>query len=122
MNDRIVEMKHTRSALIQAFSMHLPVVAHHAHYFVYLAIQARQQDLDVNIHPTKSEVSYVYSTELSGHIYHELSKKLEIQDAFTPSSSLPHKTNTSTHPQVVELVATEEEQRQATSVYRNSGL
>ena len=51
--DRLVDCAPIRKALDRVYSAYLPK---NTHPFVYVALQMPPQNVDVNVHPTKSEV------------------------------------------------------------------
>jgi DNA mismatch repair ATPase MutL len=53
-NHRLVESSSLRAAVDAAYAKYLPK---HTHPFVYLALQIAPHNIDVNVHPTKREVS-----------------------------------------------------------------
>lgn len=65
-NHRSVASDPLRRALLQGvYARHLP---RGGHAFVYLALDFDPRNLDVNVHPTKREVRFLYDEEIIEHI------------------------------------------------------
>ena len=60
-NDRLVECQSIKKVIEAVYADVLPK---HTHPFVYLAIQMPPQHIDVNVHPTKKEVHFMYEDEI----------------------------------------------------------
>jgi DNA mismatch repair ATPase MutL len=56
------------------YSLYLPK---HTHPFVYMSLQMPPQNLDVNVHPTKREVQFLYEEVIVEAVSRELEKKLK---------------------------------------------
>ncbi len=72
-NNRLVECASIRRTIENVYTGILPK---HMHPFVYLSIQMPPQHIDVNVHPTKKEVHFLFEEELLELIHVELSKLL----------------------------------------------
>ena len=62
-NSRLVDCGTLRTAIEVAYAEVLPKGKHP---FIYLSIELPLQDVDVNVHPTKREVGFLYEEELVG--------------------------------------------------------
>ncbi|KAM0683182.1 DNA mismatch repair protein [Mitosporidium daphniae] len=72
-NGRLVENK----ALKKAFSdFYGTILLRHTHPFVYLKLGVDPHDIDVNVHPTKSEVLLLNESEIIKHLMSELANKI----------------------------------------------
>ena len=72
-NNRLVECASIRRTIENVYMGILPK---HMHPFVYLSIQMPPQHIDVNVHPTKKEVHFLFEEELLELIHMELTKLL----------------------------------------------
>ena len=64
-NHRSVACDPLRKGLNGVYVSHLP---RGGHYFAYLALDIDTRNLDVNVHPTKREVRFLYEDEIIEHI------------------------------------------------------
>eukprot|EP01036_Dinobryon_divergens_P029375 gene29375-38458_t len=72
-NNRLVECASIRRTIENVYTGILPK---HMHPFVYLSIQMPPQHIDVNVHPTKKEVHFLFEEELLELIHVDLTKLL----------------------------------------------
>jgi DNA mismatch repair protein MLH1 len=72
-NNRLVECHPLKKALDVVYAEFLPK---HTHPFVYLSITIPPQHVDVNVHPTKREVNFLFQEELIEAVTLELGKTL----------------------------------------------
>lgn len=76
-NHRSVASDPLRRALLQGvYAQHLPKGGH---AFVYLSLEFDTRNLDVNIHPTKREVRFLYEDEIIDHICSSVQEVLAAQ-------------------------------------------
>ena len=88
-NHRCVESSNIRKAIEQTYSTFLPKGGHP---FVYLSLQIDPQRVDVNVHPTKSEVNFLNEDEITRAICEHIRLKLAAVDtsrAFLTQTLLP---------------------------------
>jgi len=64
-NGRSVACDPLRKALTGVYTIHLP---RGGHYFAYLSLEIDPRNLDVNVHPTKREVRFLYEDEIIEHV------------------------------------------------------
>eukprot|EP00727_Mastigamoeba_balamuthi_P012982 m51a1_g8306 putative dna mismatch repair protein mlh1 isoform x1 (883) ;mRNA; r:64520-68326 len=72
-NNRLVDCAPLKKALDSVYSQYLPKGTH---AWMYIGMQLRPQDLDVNVHPTKSEVRFLHETEVIEALQRALSALL----------------------------------------------
>ncbi|XP_049880594.1 DNA mismatch repair protein Mlh1 [Pectinophora gossypiella] len=60
-NHRLVDSQSIRKAVDSVYSTYLPK---NAHSFVYLSIELDPKNVDVNVHPTKHEVQFLYEEQI----------------------------------------------------------
>ena len=60
-NERLVDCQPIRKAINAVYSLYMPK---NTNYFVYLNLLMNPKNLDVNIHPTKHEVRFLYQDEI----------------------------------------------------------
>ena len=60
-NGRLVDSPQLRQQVQQVYSRHLPKAGHG---WMYLSVQAAKEEVDVNVHPTKREVTILHEEEL----------------------------------------------------------
>ncbi|KHJ42019.1 DNA mismatch repair protein [Trichuris suis] len=72
-NDRLVECDVLKRSIRLLYSSYLPK---HRQPFVYLSLQVSKHKIDVNLHPTKQQVSFLYEKEIVDVIISALDKML----------------------------------------------
>ena len=60
-NGRLVDSPALRQAVTATYARHLP---RHGHGWVYMSVEVAKDEVDVNVHPTKREVSVLHEDEL----------------------------------------------------------
>mmetsp|Transcript_13521 Transcript_13521/g.29678 ORF Transcript_13521/g.29678 Transcript_13521/m.29678 type:complete len:771 (-) Transcript_13521:98-2410(-) len=86
-NHRLVECSSLRRAVEAVYA---PVLPRHQHPWVYLALELDPTTVDVNVHPTKSEVQFLHEEFIAQRIQEALSVKLrECGGSRTFSAPLP---------------------------------
>lgn len=65
-NNRLVECSAIKKVLESVYAEILPK---HTHPFIYLSIAMPSQHIDVNVHPTKKEVHFMFEEELMQQLY-----------------------------------------------------
>lgn len=73
-NNRLVTSVAIQRCVEAVYKQYLPK---HTHPFVYLAVTMPPQHVDVNVHPTKKEVHFLFEAELLGLLHEALTGKLE---------------------------------------------
>ncbi|RNA02515.1 DNA mismatch repair Mlh1-like, partial [Brachionus plicatilis] len=72
-NERLVDCQPIKKSLQNLFQMYLPKSTNP---FVYMNLRIDAKHLDVNIHPTKHEVRFLYQDEIMGRIEKSFEEKL----------------------------------------------
>ncbi|XP_048486504.1 DNA mismatch repair protein Mlh1 [Plutella xylostella] len=72
-NHRLVDSLSIRKAVDSIYSTYLPK---NAHSFVYLSIELDPRNIDVNVHPTKHEVHFLYEEQIIDKIKECIEAKL----------------------------------------------
>ena len=72
-NDRLVESVAMKKVIEAVYSDLLP---RHTHPFVYLSLTLPSQHVDINVHPTKKEVHFLFESEIMQQLYTALTQKL----------------------------------------------
>lgn len=72
-NNRLVESAALKTALGQVYALYL---AKGSNPFVYLSVSLDPANLDVNVHPTKHEVHFLYEDEIIERIKERVEEKL----------------------------------------------
>ncbi|KAJ2940140.1 hypothetical protein O0L34_g14179 [Tuta absoluta] len=72
-NHRLVDSQSIRKAVDSVYSTYLPK---NAHSFVYLSIELDPRNVDVNVHPTKHEVQFLYEEQIIEKIKSCIESKL----------------------------------------------
>jgi DNA mismatch repair protein, C-terminal domain len=72
-NHRLVENSSLKKAIDMVYANYLPK---RTHPFLYLSLEIRPQNVDVNVHPTKSEVHFLYETEVIELVQQQLENAL----------------------------------------------
>ncbi|CAG4978872.1 unnamed protein product [Colias eurytheme] len=72
-NHRLVDCVSIRKAIDTVYSTYLPK---NAHSFVYLSIELDPRNVDVNVHPTKHEVQFLYEEQIIDKIKGCIENKL----------------------------------------------
>lgn len=88
-NHRSVDSSNIKKAIDQAYSVFLPKGSHP---FVYLSLEIEPHRVDVNVHPTKREVNFLYEDEIIDTVCGEIRNKLGKVDTsrtFMTQSLLP---------------------------------
>jgi DNA mismatch repair protein MLH1 len=65
-NNRLVECQSLRKTIEMVYSSYLP---RHTHPFLYLSLRMPYEDVDVNVHPTKKEVIFLFEEEILSAIH-----------------------------------------------------
>lgn len=90
-NNRLVSCDPLRRALSQVYSNFLPKGNKP---FIYMSLHITPENVDVNVHPTKREVRFLYEEELIeriGNLLHERLSQLDTSRTFKPGSLTPGK-------------------------------
>ena len=77
-NGRLVESSALRQTVSAVYSRYLPK---HSHGWLYVSIECRGQDVDVNVHPTKREVLLLHQDAIMDGIEHALDLQLRAADS-----------------------------------------
>ena len=77
-NGRLVEHSGIKQTLTALYARYLPK---HTHPFCYIAVEVRGEDVDVNVHPTKREVSLLYEDEVMDELERCVDGVLKTQDS-----------------------------------------
>lgn len=93
-NHRLVECSSLKNAIDQVYGTFLPKGSHP---FVYINLQIESNNVDVNVHPTKHEVNFLYESEIIEKIKAAFEQRLigsnEARDLYTqqllPGASNP---------------------------------
>ncbi|XP_072934815.1 DNA mismatch repair protein Mlh1 [Epargyreus clarus] len=72
-NHRLVDSQSIRKAVDSVYSTYLPK---NAHAFVYLSLELDPRNVDVNVHPTKHEVQFLYEEQIIDKIKTCIENKL----------------------------------------------
>ncbi len=72
-NERLVDCQPIKKCLQNLFSLYLPK---NTNPFIYMNLSIDPQNLDVNIHPTKHEVRFLYQDEIINRIQSVFEQKL----------------------------------------------
>ncbi|XP_045540040.1 DNA mismatch repair protein Mlh1 [Papilio machaon] len=72
-NHRLVDSQSIRKAVDSVYSTYLPK---NAHSYVYLSIELDPRNVDVNVHPTKHEVQFLYEEQIIDKIKSCIEAKL----------------------------------------------
>ena len=73
-NNRLVTSVAIQRCIEAVYKQYLPK---HTHPFIYLAVTMPPQHVDVNVHPTKKEVHFLFESELLGLLHESMTTKLE---------------------------------------------
>ena len=73
-NNRLVSCQAIQRCVESVYKPYLPK---HMHPFVYLAVTMPPHHVDVNVHPTKKEVHFLFESDLLGLLHDEMTCKLE---------------------------------------------
>jgi len=76
-NGRLVEHSGIRQTLTALYARYLP---RQTHPFCYVSVEVRGEDVDVNVHPTKREVSLLYEDEVMEELERCVDGVLKAQD------------------------------------------
>lgn len=77
-NNRLVESPALKKAVDLVYAAYLPKGSHP---FVYLSLEIHPANVDVNVHPTKHEVHFLYQDEIVERIQRALDSKLTNKNA-----------------------------------------
>ena len=77
-NGRLVEHTGIKQTLTTLYARYLPK---HTHPFCYVSVEVRGEDVDVNVHPTKREVSLLHEDELMDELERCVDGVLKTQDS-----------------------------------------
>ncbi|XP_061387697.1 DNA mismatch repair protein Mlh1 [Musca vetustissima] len=72
-NHRLVELASLKAAIDNVYSTYLP---RGMHPFAYISLEINPSNIDVNVHPTKHEVHFLYEDEIVEKIKQNLETKL----------------------------------------------
>ncbi|KAJ3197516.1 DNA mismatch repair protein, partial [Dinochytrium kinnereticum] len=72
-NGRLVESTSLKKMLEALYSAYLPK---NSHPFVYLSLEIKPSTIDVNVHPTKKEVLFLYEDQIIDFVSETVKKKL----------------------------------------------
>ena len=72
-NHRLVDSSAIRKSIELVYSAYLPKSAHP---FTYMSLEINPQNIDVNVHPTKHEVHFLYQDEIVEKIQQGMDSKL----------------------------------------------
>lgn len=94
-NKRLVSCDPLSRAIRKVYQDHMPKSSSHA--VVFLSIELKSENIDVNVHPTKREVRFLYEDEIvdiiSQKITKELTKSSDSRDysvqSYIPATNLP---------------------------------
>lgn len=73
-NNRLVECAPLRRAIE---AVYVPVLPRHQHPWIYLALDLDPATVDVNVHPTKSEVQFLHEEAIAQQIQEALASRLK---------------------------------------------
>ncbi|DAZ99650.1 TPA: hypothetical protein N0F65_001887 [Lagenidium giganteum] len=73
-NNRLVDCPPLKRACDYVYSLYLPK---HTHPFVYISLEMPPQNIDVNVHPTKREVHFLYEEQIVDAISQAIEKQLK---------------------------------------------
>lgn len=132
-NGRSVACDPLRKALTGVYAIHLPRGGHH---FAYLSLELDPRNLDVNVHPTKREVRFLYEDEVVEHVCAAVQEALASCGAsrtFQTQTVLPGArastvlkssteitSSTQKRPYEYNLVRTDSKQAKLTTLFSNS--
>jgi DNA mismatch repair protein MLH1 len=136
-NGRAVACDPLRKALTGVYTIHLP---RGGHYFAYLSLEIDPRNLDVNVHPTKREVRFLYEDEIVEHVCAAVQEALAACGAsrtFQTQTVLPgarasavlmdgaaalnqSQTSSQKRPYEYNLVRTDSKQAKLTTLFSNS--
>lgn len=93
-NNRLVSNEALARSIRKLYAAYLPKGERS---FVFLSLQVTPQNLDVNVHPTKREVQFLYESEVVELVCEKISERLKLENSgrdfsvqsFITSTSLP---------------------------------
>lgn len=92
-NSRLVECSTLKKSIRDVYKNFL---MKGGHCFVYLTIQINPKNIDVNVHPTKNEVCFLYENEILGTIVRCIEERLSSKDSNQiPSQAHNHSSQSS---------------------------
>ncbi|KYQ91477.1 MutL DNA mismatch repair protein [Tieghemostelium lacteum] len=92
-NNRLVDSKSLKTSFDQIYSKYLPKGSHP---FIFLRLMISPKNIDVNIHPTKSEVKFLYEDQIVDLIQKSLDSHLSVSQqskTFSTQSIIPDFSN-----------------------------
>ena len=111
-NNRLVDCNTLKQAIENLYAQYIPK---HTHPFIYLSLSLQPHNVDVNVHPTKHEVRFLYEEAIVGYIERAVDKVL--LTANTSRSFSIQKSLTSSHVNASEILKTKTQDKSVDSSY-----